>query len=151
MSQRPVLRFSIAALLPLLDHTEAAPRQSVFPQDLADPTLHLPGATPDEHGFVRPDEVDHTKLAPSLAFVKDEGAYLMSFGEPGLKKDADRHVVVYAEGYGPDVDYDALRDACGGDDFGERVLAAEVRRAAAAGATWFCIVVNEDSFEMFSE
>jgi hypothetical protein len=47
--------------------------------------------------------------------VKDDGVYLLSNG------DRTEHDPVYAEGLGPDADYDLVRDAAGGDDFCEFV------------------------------
>jgi len=86
------------------------------------------------------EQIEHAKNAPNhkaayggdakaaLWFVKDSGAYLMSNGQPPLH-DATEHAnspmgnapakVVYAKGYGPEDDYQALREACGGDDFVE--------------------------------
>lgn len=58
--------------------------------------------------------------SPALWWVKDQGTYLMSNGLPQPKPN-----VTYAEGYGPDCDYMALRETCGGDDFVE-VLPDEI-------------------------
>lgn len=62
---------------------------------------------------------------PGLYFVKDEGIYLMSNGEPALPGARGLNFVVFAKGFDPAVVldrgelHDKCSDAVGGDDFGE--------------------------------
>lgn len=100
--------FDGVAVLELLAHAKAAPR-NVSPYNL----------TPDP--------------GPGLMLVKDDGIYLMSNGEPGLRGTETANKVAYAQGYEalPNTAsmeermarYDKVRDAAGGDDFAEFVPA----------------------------
>jgi hypothetical protein len=99
------LTFAAPAVLELLRHAIAAPKHS-SPYSQEDP-------------------------GPGLFLVKDEGVYLMSNGKPGLPGENAANKVVYAKGYEPLTEarrdgtdtwgerYEKIRDAVGGDDFGE--------------------------------
>lgn len=71
---------------------------------------------------------------PGLLFVKDDGIYLMSNGQPSLvqKPGGTSSKVVYATGYESpnsdtgefsDYQYEKIRAAAGGDDFAEFIEA----------------------------
>ena len=68
---------------------------------------------------------DQSTSVPGLWLVKDEGVYLMSNGQPGLhvdpEDDKSKHMVIYAEGHGPDT-------WLGGDDFVDLIDAAALRK-----------------------
>jgi len=75
------------------------------------------------HSKVTKEEYEawYKTLPAGLQLVKDEGAYLMSNGLPGLPVGRN---AVYAEGFANadflanfDATYDRLRQICGGDDF----------------------------------
>ena len=55
-----------------------------------------------------------TEQKAGLWWVKDEGTYLMSNGISD-----DRPAPAYAEGLGPDAEWDLVQEICGGDDFAE--------------------------------
>lgn len=96
--------FDGIAVLELLAHAKAAPR-----------TVSPYGLTKDP--------------GPGVMLVKDDGVYLMSNGEPGLRGTETTNKVVYAQGYEAlpvtasmeerMTRYDKIRDAAGGDDFAE--------------------------------
>ncbi len=100
--------FEAIAVLELLAHAKAAPR-NVSPYNL----------TPNP--------------GPGLMLVKDDGVYLMSNGEPGLRGTETTNKVVYARGYEAlpatatteeqMARYDKIHDAAGGDDFAEFIPA----------------------------
>lgn len=105
--------FDGAAVLELLSHAKAAPK-----------TTSPYGLTEDP--------------GPGLFFVKDDGVYVMSNGEPPLPGAESRNKVVYAQGYEAlpqtaSVDermeqYDKVRDAAGGDDFAEFIPAKSIEK-----------------------
>lgn len=104
----PKFVFEATAVLELLGHAKAAPR-NVSPYNL----------TPNP--------------GPGLMLVKDDGVYLMSNGEPGLRGTETTNKVVYAQGYEAlpvtasmeekMARYDKIHDAAGGDDFAEFIPA----------------------------
>lgn len=108
------LTFAAPAVLELLRHAIAAPKHS-SPYSQEDP-------------------------GPGLFLVKDEGIYLMSNGKPGLLGGNEHSIVVYADGYEPLTEtrrdgtdtwgerYEKIRDAVGGDDFGEFLSADSFKR-----------------------
>lgn len=88
---------------------------------------------------------------PGLLWVKDEGTYIMSNGLPRLPIGEN---VVYAEGYGPDAEWEDVQDACGGDDFAE-FLGAEINEMIRASLHlasyrdgWLVIETDGDQFSM---
>ncbi len=78
---------------------------------------------------------DTGEAVPALFFVKDEGIYVMSNGEPrdpitstspNGKHEIETSFVAYAKGYNPRVgdrgeNWDKCRAAVGGDDFSETI------------------------------
>ncbi len=102
---------------------------------------------------------DDVTATPALHWVKDDGTYLMSNGNPGLPADpANPHggqQVVAALGYGPDTRQDLGHTDIGGDDFvehidltdpaGETQLIDALRQAATRGWEWFAIDVDGDT------
>lgn len=71
------------------------------------------------------------EIVPSLWLVGDQGVYLMSNGQPGLKADGGGNIVAYAEQINPDrlpfdVWYQRKRTAFGGDDGIEAITVAEI-------------------------
>lgn len=105
--------FDGAAVLELLSHAKEAPK-----------TTSPYGLTEDP--------------GPGLFFVKDDGVYVMSNGEPPLPGAESRSKVVYARGYEAlpqtaSVDermeqHDKVRDAAGGDDFAEFIPAKSIEK-----------------------
>lgn len=78
---------------------------------------------------------------PGLWLVKDEGVYVMSNADPGLKKpDGKRHQVVYALGFGPEVHL-------GGDDFVE-LIRAEWLKESLKQFTTISILLTETQIEI---
>lgn len=132
------LRFSLPETLALADHALAAPH--------AQPTFY--------------EQEQRVACTGALAWVKDDGTYLMSGGEPRLPADtADPHGparVVYAEGWGPGASHDLLAAHLGGDDFVEHLhlregnppLIDQMREAHRRGYRWLVIVVHRDTFQV---
>lgn len=119
------LKFSLAALLPLIEHTEKAAEHTA------------------SYGTGKPE--------PGLFFVKDTGIYLMSTAKESLPGERSRNKVVYAKGYDPDKDgdvYDKCVDAVGGDDFVEVFPIEFFRRAVTNGCKTITIVVKRNAFEL---
>lgn len=85
--------FKIEAVRPLLEHTLKAGRHRAL------------------YGL-------EDTAVPGLWLVKDQGVYLMTNAEPGLRlpDGSGHHQVVYAEGFGPE-------EYMGGDDFAELIRA----------------------------
>lgn len=128
------LYFPIAELLPILDHAEAAPAQSVSFSQMFDKTLWKPGTVPADGGYCRTEDIDQSKLKPQIFIVKDDGVYIMSAGQPRqlIAQGEKRCVVSYADGCDPDKNPDCwehVRALCGGDDFGLDVPTALLRQA----------------------
>ena len=64
----------------------------------------------------------HKKAIPGLILVKDEGIYLVSTKTyPKGHTPSSDGEVFYAKGFGPEADWDKIREAAGGDDFGELI------------------------------
>ncbi len=115
----PKFVFGGTAVLELLEHAKAAPR-----------TVSPYGLTPDP--------------GPGVILVKDDGVYLMSNGEPGLRGTETTNKVVYAQGYEAlpatasteerIARYDKIRDAAGGDDFAEFVPAKSLTALEPGGS-----------------
>jgi hypothetical protein len=111
--------FDGIAVLELLAHAKAAPR-----------TVSPYGLTEDAD--------------PGVMLVKDDGVYLMSNGEPGLRGTETTNKVVYAQGYEAlpvtaSVEermarYDKIRDAAGSDDFAEFIPAESLTALEAGGS-----------------
>lgn len=144
------LYFLLADLLPILAHAEAAPAQQVSFAQLCDKSLWKPGTVPQPGGYCTSEDIDQSKIAPQVFFVKDEGAYLMSAGNPRqlIPGQDTRSVVVYADGCDPDKNpdwWDEVTSRCGGDDFGFDVPTAMLRAAIARkpGATQLCISLGK--------
>jgi len=150
-----ILRFPFASVLPLVEHSEAAPSQNPDFAHLCDPEFWKEGAKPDQFGYVSEADVDTTKIRPGILLVKDQGIYLMSAGSPGLlaSENPIRHQVVYATGFGPDANHEAMCDAVGGDDFSERLSCASIRHQAKRvnKPSWLCVEMDEDTFAMWVE
>jgi len=129
------LFFDLPATLRLAEHAHAA-------------AGHAPSIS--EH-------LDGQRCPGGLAWVADWGTYLMSTGLPGLHVNPDDptsgNVVVYAEGWGPDSDRQALAATdVGGDDFVEHLHLADedlglldlLRTGDQHGYRWFMITVDGD-------
>lgn len=98
------------------------------------------------------------KIGRSLYFVKDQGAYLMSAGSPGLidpdGKTSTSQLVQYAKAHNPnlpDCDYEHTRSVCGGDDFGEPIEVEFFEKAIATGASTIIIGLTDDNFDLSAE
>jgi hypothetical protein len=124
------LWFPLPGALRLAEHAAAAP-------------AHFPALS--EH-------LDGLTCLGALVWVADDGTYLMSSGDPGLRTDpADPHsnAVVYADGFGPGAD---LRGTdIGADDFAEHLHLRDsepaslttLRAAATRGHQWLVLTVTE--------
>ena len=149
------LRFAIIEILPILDHSEAADAQRPSFEDVFDPEMWKPGAKPNAAGYVESDQIDTSKIAPSVLIVKDDGVYLMSNGKPMLVDltHGKRSVVAYAKGLDPSAGYGVIRAAVGGDDFSERLQVAAIREAIARapGATTFVVELSEETISFWAE
>jgi hypothetical protein len=99
------------------------------------------------------------EVGPALEFVKDEGIYLMSNGDPADGPGSGtlaRPPVVYAEGYDPTVEdrmavWERARAAVGGDDFVEFIelddqFLRAFDRTSKAGYTHLAIDVTAGDF-----
>lgn len=127
------LWFDLAAVLNLAEHAHAAPEKMPSVAEYAEERA-CPGA---------------------LIWAADTGTYLMSGGTPNLRSDPDdpgSNIAVYAEGWGPDSDRNALGDTdIGHDDFvehlhlgdGDPPLIELLRRGVAAGHRWFVLGVTD--------
>lgn len=129
---RSALTFQIAALLPLLDHAEAAPGQCLTFGDRFDKVVWKESALPDSDGMVEAENIDPTKVPPRLWLVKDHGAYMMSGGSPRQLREpgSESSLCVYAKDCDPSKDedfYETARARCGGDDFVETFPTAGLR------------------------
>lgn len=119
-----------------------------------------------EHAIAAPgckasfrDIFDGTTPVPALWLVGDEGIYLMSNGLPHLPHPTNtgRSLVAYADGFHTCEDRHTVDDVIGGDDFCQvlpllapqsdgHVLHTEITRGVAAGATYFAIDMDTDTF-----
>ncbi len=94
-------------------------------------------------------------------FVKDDGVYLMSSGQPGLMRpDTDGHHVVYAEGWTPPSLRNPRLTHLGGDDFAEHLhlseplnsaggtLLAALRDGHASGHRYLVLKVDDLAFDI---
>lgn len=118
------LKFNVADLLPLIQHTEAA-------------TEHRAtyGGKPE----------------PGLWLVKDTGVYLMSSSTQTLPGTSTKNAVVYAKGFDPDKDEDVWEksmDAMGGDDGADCLPIAGFRQAVDAKAKTITINVSKTRLSM---
>jgi len=95
--------------------------------------------------------VDHFDQHPNagLAFVHDQGIYLMPTNPTIPGKKEGHHWVTYAKDCNPDTDedwWDTARGLVGGDDFGENVTPAiHVIRACVNDGRGFSIKVSPTS------
>ena len=130
------LTFPVADVQTLIGHAKAAPEQRLSFSDLFDKSLLKPGVKIARGEWAREEDIDKTKVPPSLLFVKDQGAYLMSAGVPALRVEcSESSVVTYARGMHPQKDsdwWDMASAICGGDDFAERLPVAMFESALAA-------------------
>lgn len=121
------LKFSVSDLERVVAHSIAAPEQLPF------------GAAAFD--------------APMILLVKDEGVYIMSNGIPydPAEPSSERRFVVYAEGYNPTKDAEAIDKSfdMSGDDFVEPISAEEVdsmlKTAKDAGFKSLVVRLTEDS------
>jgi hypothetical protein len=115
-----------------------------------------------------PSFTEHTDAQPcpgALAWVADEGTYLMSTGRPGLRVDPTNpdssHAVVYAQGWEPDSDRrDLAHTDVGGDDFvehlhltstdqpGQPPLIDLLRTGARRGYQYLVVSVTGDTYDL---
>lgn len=125
------LIFALAVLQPILEHARNAKETMPTMDDLCDESLAKPGAVPDKWGIYNQNDIDVSKLKPSIFLVKDRGAYIMSAAaQRQLRNDGSQSsVVAYAAGCDPEKDedwYDTALDICGGDDFAQRIEVADI-------------------------
>lgn len=125
------LIFRLNEVLPLIEHTESAPRKRVTLEHLITQSCWKEGVKP-KNGIAKASQVDQSKLEPALLLVHDEGVYLMSGGDPALLDEKGSQRVVYAVTCNPKVDpgfHENARKLCGGDDFVESIPIALFREA----------------------
>jgi len=108
-----------------------------------------------KHGKCRVAYSKEYTEKPSLFFVKDDGAYLMSASDVPLRKDPDDkdsgNVVAYAEGLNPKTDgdiWEAQQFICGGDDFAENIDLKIVEDGILHGYKKLKIKLTETSMEV---
>lgn len=140
------LYFNVTEVKPLLEHSSAAPSQRASFAHMFDKRFWKDGAQPS-NGYVRAEDVDTSKIEPSVILVKDDGAYLMSNGSPGLLAEAQsgRHQVTYAKHCNPKTDpdcWETARRLVGGDDFAEPLPIRMFQEMLNAKPSAETIVVN---------
>jgi hypothetical protein len=127
-----MLRFKMSDLKPIVEHAEKSPFHK--------PIYGQKGVAP-----------------AGLWLVKDHGVYLMSNGDPSQKNPAKETdpketdlLVCYAEGHDPRKGdtWDADRQECGGDDFGEFIEVAPFRQALDQGMRHATIKLNKRTFRI---
>jgi Protein of unknown function (DUF3085) len=118
------------------------------PEEVAPLVHHSMNAPEQGKAWGRPPFAE-----PMLCFVKDEGIYLMSNGEPrqlkqllgpvGARKDWGQ--VAYALGYSPEVEecWDRCTEAVGGDDFVEYLPASAFEPALGVPGALIHITLTE--------
>lgn len=117
-----IIHFNVGEVRVLIAHTLAAPSHSPSYEDLFNPKYHKGGKVLKKDGWPDGNNIDESLLPAGLFLVKDQGAYLMSSGKPGLQKpDGKGSVVAYAAEVNPeklefDDWYEAARRIFGGDD-----------------------------------
>jgi hypothetical protein len=118
------------------------------------------------HARSSAEHIDNKTCPGALAWVADQGTYLMSTGLPGLPVNPDdptasTQVVVWAEGWGPDSDRAALAaTGVGHDDFCEHIHLDEspspgvatvismLRAGQVARYRYLVIHVTEESYSL---
>jgi hypothetical protein len=151
------LLFALDDVARLLDHATNADSHRLSFEEVAD-WAEANGRDP--FGLT---DVDRAAVpaAPALIWVKDQGSYLMSSGQPHDTNPGpvyarldDGTVLGPADGNPasplPEGIWDLTRDICGGDDFSEKIgvdfFADHVAKAQAAGAHWFAITPDGDAY-----
>lgn len=147
------VKFNMAALAPLIAHAAAAATTRPTMSQLLEPELQLPSAKGKDLFALTQEDVDLTKVPKALWLVKDRGCYLMSAGCPALLLEPDNpsnttNVVVYGDGFGPDVDWDTQQRVCGGDDFAEALPVEMFQQALDAGATTIDVKFTRDALDI---
>jgi len=110
----------------------------------------------EKHNATYSDDRDNP--GPGLWFVKDDGVYILSNGDPGdVLEDGDTKLfVVYADGFDPKkVDFDdwyhRAREGLGGDDFVDVIdlgkdMHPEMVEALREGIVDLVLDVNQTTF-----
>ena len=162
--RRGVLEFNGAEVRALIEHAVSCERFTI--------TFEERAALYGEDKVFEPQTGEQHRGSPALTFVKDQGAYLMSNGRPGLadmgadvpgrkltereekmtKSGEFRYKVAYAKGLAPHADdfswYDRARALLGGDDFAVRIEIASVEAGLrASGGATLVVGVHDDHFE----
>jgi hypothetical protein len=98
----------------------------LFPLDVVAQLAEHAAAAPGHSPSFRQQEAGQAGV-PSLMWVKDDGTYLMSNGEPRLREQpSGLQVVAYADGWGSGSRQDLGRTSeIGGDDFAEYLTLSE--------------------------
>lgn len=150
-----ILSFDITQARTLVDHAKSSPEHRPTFSQQFEQELWKEGVGPlsDEQIFQSKGEhMDPSKIPAGLWLVKDQGVYLMSNGNPGLKnEDGKGYKVCYAEGMNPKADegwYEAACSAVGGDDFAEFIPAAWVEMTEKAGKKSLRIQFTQDSMAL---
>ncbi|MDG4834160.1 DUF3085 domain-containing protein [Solwaraspora sp. WMMD1047] len=108
-----------------------------------------------------PSYTEHTDgiaCPGALVWVHDHGVYLMSSGLPQLRDpdDPNRNLIVYADGWNPDLDGDHRDHTHLGDDFAEHIhltdgdpaLIDTLRQAHTQGYRWLRLAVTEQHYDL---
>jgi hypothetical protein len=144
----PKLSFKTADFLPIHEHAKGSSDFRLSFSDLADKSLLKAGETMPKRGWAEESQIDKSKIGPRILLVKDQGCYLMSAGIPALTGTGTANAVAYAEGLGPDCDYEDLRCACGGDDFAEPLPLSMFDQAMKSGAKTVFVHLNKTTIRV---
>lgn len=128
------LIFDAAELKVLCDHAKSCKTHAAGYAHLTEAKYLKDGASIPPSGWAEAKDIDNAKIPAHLVLVKDQGCYLMSSGLPRLPGVETLNLVAYAKGLGPDADYDDLRRACGGNDFGENLPLGMFEQALVSGS-----------------
>lgn len=139
------LTFVASDVAKLVEHAKGCSEFRVSTTDLFDPAMHKGGKVIDEKGspvgrggWPDADNIDKSKLRPSLWLVGDQGVYLMSNGIPALPDaGGGANQVVYAQECDPngpaDDWYEEKRRIFGGDDGCDALPIADFERLIGDG------------------
>lgn len=134
----------------IIAHARTSATRSPNFADLFDPEILKDGIVPKGE-YATIEEIDQSKIAPSVWLVKDQGVYLMSPGQPPLPSaDGKGNLVAYAVEANPMNEgwYDAGREIMGGDDGCDKLDLDLFEMAIAAGARSIQVKVTPESLEM---
>lgn len=152
-----VLRFPAADVRKLIEHARRCDEHAPLFSHLLDPAYLKPGETMPDSGFMRPEQVDTSRIPAHLQLVGDRGVYLLSSGRPNMapaEGAKEAIYVVYAEGINPNVDpdyYETKRMVFGGDDGAELLALEDVEKMLASDEVqYLCIRLTPEAMELYT-